>query len=150
MAETIRINGYEHSWAGFKLRKGADEIFGVRGASWKLTRTRGMGQATGVSPRSKTRGKNEYEPLTITMLISDFVKYKKSLGPGYLDVFHELVILRQEIGNEEILKTEFFGCTLDTDGGDESEGEDPSEIEVEISYLKVRDNGLNHTAGEDE
>lgn len=149
MAETIRIQGYEHSWAGLKLLRGGDEVLGLRGATWKVTRTRGTSHGTGVKPRAKTRGKSEYEPLTITLLVSDWDKYKKALGDGYMDVFHDLVLMRQELGNDEILKTEFFGCTIDTDGGDESEGEDASEVEIEISFLDVINNGLRHTAGDD-
>lgn len=148
MAETVRRVGYEHSWAGLRIKNGANELLGLRSASWKVTRSRVKVIGSGILPRGKTRGSVEYE-LSITMLLPDWQKYKKSLGDGYMDVFHDLVILREELGNDEIFKVEFFGCTINSHGGDDSQGEDASEVEIEIDVLEIKDDGDHHAMGDE-
>lgn len=141
------VGGFRHSWAGIKIKRGSDDVFGFKKISWKKTRSRKKVFAHGVQALGRTRGKEENEA-TIAFLYSEWQRFKKALGDGYMDKQFDLLVLREEIGNDEIFKVELISCSIDEHSSDESEGEDESVVECTLGVLRIVDDGDLAIAGE--
>ena len=134
------VQGFVHSWAGLKIKKGSDDVFGFRKLSWKKSRSRKKVFAHGVQALGRTRGKEENEA-SISFLYPQWQLFKKSLGEGYMDKQFDLLVMREEIGNDELFKVEFISCSIDEHSNDESEGEDESIVDVTLGVLRIVDDG---------
>lgn len=137
----MNINGNEYSWTsvamrlmgvkttGFKAIKYSDEIEG-REAVYK---------ASPVS-KARTRGRYKVGDCSLTMHLSDFKTLINRLGSGWGEAEGEIVVQFREGSDyhEHVLERVRLG------GADHSneEGTDAAEVELSLSVMRIRRDGL--------
>jgi len=149
MADTVRINGIQHSWSSVKLTID-DEVFtGV--TSIGFADQLGVAQAYGMgkhhAPLGQSAGKYSAEPLKLRMrkssaqTLREQLAQRSSSGSAYGRVVFAVVLQYLE-EDDTAMTVEFEGCRYvkTTDANEESP--DPLTEEVEISVQRIRRNGL--------
>lgn len=137
----MNINGNEYTWSsvalrllgvktqGFKAIKYSDEIEG-REPVYKAS----------VISKSRTRGRYKVGDCSLTMHLSDFKDLIARVGSGWGEVEGEIVVQFREGSDyhEHVLEQVKLG------GGDHSneEGTDASEVEISLSVMRIRRDGL--------
>lgn len=137
----MNINGNEFSWSsvalrllgvkttGFKAIKYSDEIEG-REPVYKAS----------VVSNARTRGRYKVGDCSLTMHLSDFKTLIARLGSGWGEVEGEIVVQFREGSDyhEHVLERVRLG------GADHSneEGTDASEVEIPLSVMRIRRDGV--------
>lgn len=137
----MNINGNEYSWSsvymrllgvkttGFKAIKYSDEIEG-REPVYKAS----------VVSQGRTRGRYKVGDCSLTMHLSDFKALIARLGSGWGEIEGEIVVQFREGSDyhEHVLERVRLG------GADHSneEGTDASEVEVSLSVMRIRRDGV--------
>ena len=137
----MNINGNEFSWSsvalrllgvkttGFKAIKYSDEIEG-REPVYKAS----------VISTARTRGRYKVGDCSLTMHLSDFKDLIARVGSGWGEVEGEIVVQFREGSDyhEHVLERVRLG------GADHSneEGTDASEVEISLSVMRIRRDGL--------
>jgi hypothetical protein len=147
MASYPQTSGFRHSWAGLKIKSGPADVFGCRKISYKQTRERSIVYGHGVQALGRTRGRAACEG-SITFLYMEWEDFKAGLGPGYMDKTFDLLVQREEVGNDRMFTDELISCTIDDVSKDDSEGTDASEVEVTLGILRIKDDSTNSIDGE--
>lgn len=143
----MNINGNEFSWSsvalrllgqkttGFKAIKYSDEIEG-REPVYKASVVSG----------ARTRGRYKVGDCSLTMHLSDFKTLMERLGNGWGEVEGEIVVQFREGSDyhEHVLERVRLG------GADHSneEGTDASEVEIPLSVMRIRRDGVYLMAGD--
>ncbi len=147
MASFPQVNGYKHSWAGIKIKKGPEDIFGFRKIAYKQSRERSKVFGHGIQALGRTRGKHDCEG-SMTLLLEQWEDFKAALGDGYMDKSFDLVVQREEIGNDRIFSDQLIGVMIDEVPYDDSEGSDASEVELTLNILRIVEDGVKAIDGE--
>lgn len=137
----MNINGNEFSWSsvalrllgvkttGFKAIKYSDEIEG-REPVYKAS----------VISNGRTRGRYKVGDCSLTMHLSDFKALIARVGSGWGEAEGEIVVQFREGSDyhEHVLERVRLG------GADHSneEGTDASEVEISLSVMRIRRDGL--------
>ena len=143
----MNINGNEFSWSSVALR-----LLGVKQTGFKAVKYsdeiegREPVYKAGVVSASRTRGRYKVGDCSLTMHLSDFKTLIARLGNGWGEVEGEVVVQFREGSDyhEHVLERVRLG------GGDHSneEGTDASEVEVPLSVMRIRRDGLYLMAGD--
>jgi hypothetical protein len=147
MASFPQVNGYKHSWAGIRIKKGPEDVFGFRKISYKQSRERSKVYGHGVQALGRTRGRHDCEG-SMSLLMEQWQDFKAGLGDGYMDKSFDLVVQREEIGNERIFSDELISCMIDEVSYDDSEGTDATEVELTLSILRIVEDDVKAIEGE--
>lgn len=154
MSDAVRINGNMYSWASIEVHIGGQPYGGVTALNYSQNRERTQGYGTGNhrGARGRTKGKYTAEG-SLTMHADSYDALIDALaqlspdGQSYGDV--EFLVVAQYV--EDTLRPvtiELERCVIDAESTSESEGTDPSVVEVTLNVMRIRRNGKSLAAGE--
>lgn len=149
MSDQIRVNGNILSWGSIKMKFGGEPFFGFTSVQYADKRERvfqwGMGKHH--APRARSRGKYTPEPgklggpKSTIQALREFLAAQSADGASYGDVHFDIVIQYVEADDLPIT-VELEDCVITGNSSNEEENPDPLKEEIEISYMKVRRNGV--------
>lgn len=154
MSDAIRINDAMYSWASIEIHIGGQPYGGVTALNFSQTRERTQGYGTGNhrGARGRTKGKYSAEA-SFTMHADSYEELTSALaslspdGQSYGDAPFLLVAQYVEPSLRPVT-IELENCVITGDSSGESEGTDPSVVEVTLSVMLIRRNGKSLAAGE--
>ena len=137
----MNINGNEFSWTSLSARFAGGLLTGAKALKYSdEIEGRDANYGTSPIPQGRTRGRYKVGDCSLTMYLSDFKNLIADIGDGWGEVEGELVVQFQEGGDfhEHVLERVRLG------GADHSneEGTDAAEVEVKLSVLRIRRDGL--------
>lgn len=135
------INGVRHSFASIELKLNNLIFIGFKSINYNRTRNRAFVRGNHPDPIGKTRGENEYKADT-ELYLAEFNMFQAELGPGYGDVFFQILVTYSENGFDTIQDV-INGCTLDTTDVSQSQGSDPLVRKFDLNPLKILFNGVD-------
>lgn len=143
------INGFGFSFASVSVTidceatgKSLELPNGFSAINYKRERDHGEpARGPHPDPLFKVRGQNKCTAsIKLYKNLSDYIKTEVLGGAGHGDRFFTLTVQFAEEGSDT--KTDVIkGCTWGSDGSDNAKGTDPTEIEVNLTPLKVLFNG---------
>lgn len=150
-----RINGNIYSWSSAEIFVEDDTITGITAINYSESRTRekayGSGNHRGA--RGRTKGKYEVEDPTMTLHLDSWRALQSKLaglsadGISYGDVSFIVVVQYVETGEEPITDT-LEECLVTGWAKSPAEGADAATVEVTLSCMKIRSNGLTLAGSE--
>lgn len=154
MSDAIKVNGSIYSWGSIEAKADGDIIRGITAVSFSQTLERTMAYGSGSSrgPRGRTRGKYSCEG-SVTMHVDSYHELIRRLaqlapdGVSYGRVEFPVVVSFVEESLDPVT-IELEDCMIAGDTSSESEGTDASVVEVPLSIMLVRRNGLTLADGE--
>lgn len=154
MSDQVRINGNIYSWSSAEIHINGSIFRGITAINYSQTRerTKGFGSGNHRGARGRTKGKYECEA-DFTMQLDSFESMTDQLasmspdGLSYGDVPFQVVVQYVEIGLRPVT-IEIEDCVITGDSSGETEGTDPSVVEVTLDTMKIRRNGKSLSAGE--
>jgi hypothetical protein len=120
------------------------ENVGLTAINFKRERDRGEPLRGGhPDPLAKVRGENKYTAsLKAYKSVRDYIVENVLGGSGHGDRIFNVTVTYLENGLDAKL-VEIRGCTWDSDGSDNQKGTDATEVEVNLSPLKVLGDGFD-------
>lgn len=111
---------------------------GYTAISFKRERDRGEpGRGAHPDPEFKVRGQNKYTAsLKLYFSVWKYISDEVLGGAGHGDRFFSVTVRFLENGLDTTV-IDIQGCTADSDGSDNAKGTDPTEIEVNLTPLKI-------------
>lgn len=137
----MNINGNEYSWSSVMLRLLGQKTTGFKAIKYS-DEIEGREPVYKASPiaTSRTRGRYKVGDCSLTMHLSDFKALVARLGSGWGEIEGEIVVQFREGSDyhEHVLERVRLG------GADHSneEGTDASEVEIPLSVIRIRRDGL--------
>lgn len=149
MADQKRINGNLISWGSIKVKVDGETFYGFTSLSYEEKRERGFGWGMGRhhAPRGRSAGKYTPGPVKLGGPKSTMFALRKQLatkatdGVSYGNVEFEIVAQYIE-SNEDPITVEINQCVVVGKTVSEEESIDPMKEEIEISCMRIRENGL--------
>jgi hypothetical protein len=148
MADTVRVNGKQHSWASVIFRVNGERFYGVSSIGYgdkrERTKTYGMGQHQ--APRGRTSGKYTVEALKLKVYTSSAQELRDLFANETEDGTSignaEVPIVLQLIEDDETnITVEFDRCAIASITASHDEGPDATTEEWEIDVMLLRRNG---------
>lgn len=146
------INGIAFSYASAQVEISCPatglsvdlENVGLTAINFKRERDRGEpGRGGHPDPLFKVRGQNKYTAsLKAYKSVRDYIVEEVLGGAGHGDRVFNITVTFLENGLDAKI-VEIRMCTWDTDGSDNQKGTDPTEVEVQLSPLKILFDGLD-------
>ena len=147
MAGYPNINGREFSWASIELRlDGAAPMVGFTAIKYSDKIEEEQPRGASRQPLGRTRGKYSVEDCSLTMLEGEFRQLVATLGDGWGDGTHTIVVQYADTGMTTATDTLEGVRFLGVDGGAE-EGTEGLKREVSFSALKIKRDGKYLIAG---
>lgn len=148
MSDQIRVNGNLYSYGSIKIKIDGTPFYGFNSISYGDSRTRSKSYGTGKSqsPRGKTRGKYETDPVTLSGDKDTVREFRKALadagdGRSAADTLFQIVVTYSEDGLGQIVD-EIEDCHLSKNTSSSEEGGDPLKEDVEIDCMRIRWDGI--------
>lgn len=148
------VNGVRHSFASVQIQIGPVAetgqtwitAKGFTAVNFKRTRERGELRGPHPDPEGKTQGSNKYE-LKITFGLAEVHYLFETVlgGQGYGDLLFPVQVQFFE-RQFDLVKYDFSGCSIDTDGGDNAQGVDATVQEIDFKPLLMVKNGHQNVA----
>jgi hypothetical protein len=148
MADEVLINGLQHSWASTECKMDSEKYAGLTKISWEQSVEETMSRGQGPNPRGRTRGRYVPGTVSITMAKSSAQAFKAALaaksssGTAWATVVFPITLQYLE-PNDTPITVEFIQCRLLKSSAANEEGPDPSQEDLEISTMKILENGLS-------
>jgi len=149
MADSIRVNGNQHSWGSITVKVNEERYFGFTSIAYSDSRERvkayGMGRAQ--APRGRSRGKYQVEPVTLTGHKGSVQELRQALadagdaGTSYGDTVFQIVVQYVE-DDDTPITVELEDCVWVKNSASEEEGPDPLTEDIEIDCMRIRRNDL--------
>ena len=134
-------HGFVNITAKFALDGGKKIQMFIKSVNYGRTRTRGMVRGNHPDPIAKTIGENEYKA-SVEMALAEYRLLVAELGPGYGDVFFDLLVTYGLDGFETVTD-EILGCTLDDDDASNGQGPDPLMRKLDLAPMKIKMAGID-------
>jgi hypothetical protein len=143
MSDAKRINGTDYSHASIKVTVADEQFYGFSKIAYADKRTRGKGYGTSGMPRTRTAGKYEVDPVTISGPRSSIDELRAKLaslssdGVSFGDIVFQIQVqwIEDKIGviTDEIQDCVFVGQAVSS----EETSVDPTSIDVEIDAMRI-------------
>jgi hypothetical protein len=139
------VNGVRHDCSSIELKVNGTVYIGFKSIKYSRKRNRTMVRGNHPDPIGKTRGTNDFDA-TCELYLAEFNALQADLGPGYGDVFFQVLVTYTEAGFDSIQDV-LNGCTLDSteDAGGDG-GPDPLTRKFSLSPIKILFNGIDDLA----
>jgi hypothetical protein len=148
MADTVRVNGKQHSWASTIFRVNGERFYGISSISYgdKRERTKTYGMGRHQAPRGRTSGKYTVEALKLKVYTSTAQELRNLFAVETEDGASignaEVPIVLQLIEDDESnITVEFDRCAIASITASHDEGPDPASEEWELDVMLIRRNG---------
>lgn len=148
-ADTIRINGFVHSWGSITCKIDGQKFFGFTsvGYSDKITRALQWGMGKHGAPRARTRGK--YEPGECKLggpkdtvhALRQALAAKSPSGNSYGVTEFQVILQYIDVGVTPLI-VNLDKCLWFSNDSSEEEGGDPLKEEFGFQPMKIKRNGL--------
>lgn len=139
MAAT-KINGVTYDWHSLEVVANGAATPEIKEISYKEAGKRTKVFGTPRNAVGRTGGKAEPEA-SITMYKAQWEVFKKDLGNGFgLKEFDILVNYSE--ASQPIVTDELIGCTIEEVETSPSQGDDPVEVKLALSVMRMKHNGL--------
>lgn len=143
MSDAKRINGNDYSHASIKLTIADEEFSGFSKIAYADKRTRGKGYGTGGMPRTRTAGRYEVDPVTLTGPRSSIDELRNALarassdGVSFGDVVFQIQVqyIEDALGvvTDEIVDCVWAGQAISS----EETSTDPTATDIEIDAMRI-------------
>jgi hypothetical protein len=147
MSDAVLINGLQHSWTSTECKIDGEKYAGLTKISWEQSIEEAMSRGQGPFPRGRSRGRYVPGTVSITMAKSSAQALKVALaaksrsGRAWGTVIFPITLQYLEPGDTPIT-VEFVDCRLLKSTSANEEGADPSQEDLEISAMRILENGL--------
>jgi hypothetical protein len=132
------INGFAPSWASIEIGVAGDITPLVKEIKYSNKRDRGMGRGASGRKSLRTRGDDAPEA-SMTLYKSAWDTLVEKLGDGFQDIEFPIVVSYTENG---VTKTDTLERALiDKAEGGGKEGNDPTEVPVDLNIMDILWNG---------
>lgn len=155
MSDQIRINGNIYSWGSIEIYLNGQPYRGITALSYSQTRERTKAFGTGNHRGARGRTKGQYETeASITMHADSYDELCAALaamspdGQSYGDAPPFLVVAQYVESGLRPVTIEVEGCVISGESVSESEGTDPSVVEVTLDVMRISRNGRSLAAGD--
>lgn len=139
MAATT-INGVTYDWHSIEVLAKGVSCPELKDISYKESGKRTKVFGTPRNAVGRTGGKSEPEA-SMTMFKAQWEQFKAQLGNGFgLVEFNVLVNYSEE--NQPIVTDALIGCTVEEVDTSPSNGDDPVEVKLSLSVMRMKHNGL--------
>ena len=135
------INGIRHSFASIELKLNTQIYIGFKSVNYSRKRSRAQVRGNSPDPMGKTQGDNEYSA-DIEVYLAEWNQFQASLGPGYGDVFFQVLVTYSANGFDTVQDV-INGCTIDSTEASNSQGPDPTVRKFDLAPLKILFNGVD-------
>lgn len=137
----MNVNGNEFSWSSLSARFGGTRLTGAKAIKYSdEIEGRDAVYGASVMPQGRTRGRYKVGDCSLTLYLSDFKNLIAEYGDGWGEAEGELIVQFDEGG--EIHEHVLEGARLSgADHGNE-EGTDAATVEMKLSVLKIRRDGV--------
>jgi hypothetical protein len=139
MSATI-INGVTYDWHSIEVQANGVATPEIKEISYKEAGKRTRVYGTPRNAVGRTGGKSEPEA-SITMYKAQWERFKAELGNGFGLVEFDVLINYSEAG-QDIVTDELLSCTIEEVETSPSQGDDPIEVKLALSVLRMKHNGL--------
>lgn len=147
MSDVQKINGNAFSWSSIAIKIDGQAYFGIKSISYgdKLTRAKGYGVGRNHAPRSRTAGKYEIDPVSISMEHETAAALRAALaerstsGTSFGSV--EFLVVVQYVEGDRVVTDEIERCTWSGQSAKNEESADPLYTEAEFDAMRIRWDG---------
>jgi len=140
MAAATTINGVTYDWHSIECIAKGVSCPELKDISYKESGKRTKVYGTPRNAVGRTGGKSEPEA-SMTMYKAQWEAFKAQLGNGFGLVEFDMLINYSEPG-QPIITDELLGCTVEEVDTSPSNGEDPIEVKLSLSVMRMKHNGL--------
>lgn len=148
MADSIRVNGNQHSWGSIVCKVDGERIHGFTGISYgdKRERVKAYGMARHHAPRGRSAGKYSTDPVKLTgwkasmQALREKLASKAKDGVSYGNVEFEIVTQYIDSG-ETPITVQIERCVWTANTTSDEESPDPLKEEAEFDCMLIRRNG---------
>jgi hypothetical protein len=147
--DSVRINGFIHSWGSIKVKIADEQYVGFTGLGFgdKLERVFAYGMGPHHAPRAQSRGKYSTEPVKLKgppgsiQTLRSVLAAKSASGTSYGSVEFEVIAQFFTTGDVPIT-VQLESCLWAENASQHDESPDPLSEEITFTTMKVRRNGL--------
>ncbi len=145
MASFPKINGVVFDFSSVELDIAGEVFTDVEEITYSHTLEPGEMRGTRAELLGRTRGEYSAEG-SITFRKAAWGRLVASLGEGYLEQSVDITVNYAEEG-EDTISDKLFGARFTAPENSHSQGSDPLNVSVDISIVRVEENGVTPIAG---
>lgn len=153
--DAVRINDNLYSWGSIEIYINGEPYRGITALSYGQNRERSKGYGTGNHRGARGRTKGQYEAeASFTAQVDSYDKICAALaamspdGQSYGDAPPFLIVAQYVEAGLVPVTIEIEGCVITGESSSESEGTDPSVVEVTVDPMRITRNGRSLAAGD--
>lgn len=135
------INGHRCSWAEIEIRIAGLKQLAVKEISYKSSLEGADVYGTGPMPLGRTLGQAKFEA-SITLMKEEADELIMSLGPGYGEVWFDIVVQYRLLGGLSVSTDTIRGCRIKGEDHSFSQSADGLAVKYELHPVAVLRNGI--------